>query len=246
MPKLPAGWRDVRPVAIVPATVKKAPPKLKPMEEETCVLPSASKEDDELSPIEHPYTPDRLLRWGKERSAAFIKANNLHEMGVQLLTHSHPVLVVSGACAYWRDHTCYICLSRCARLAAERGRNWNWPGCCTDRTPYGVIAHELGHHADWHQSKVMNLKLGAYYGGFSTLVRKESNEARLTSYCPNDAEWFAEMFRLFITNHALLYEVRPKTWNILAGFFNPVSDIDWERALGKGCPDRVLKSQLKR
>lgn len=55
-----------------------------------------------------------------------------------------------------------------------------------------MIAHELGHHADWVRSD----QKGRYFGGFSIATRKRCAEAPITSYCPNDAEWFAEMFRL--------------------------------------------------
>jgi hypothetical protein len=91
------------------------------------------------------------------------------------------------------------------------------------------------------------MKVGSYYGGYSVNVRRRSGEKRLTSYCPNDEEWFAEMFRLFVTNHALLHEIRPKTWDILIddGWI-PVSDSDWECALGRGCPDRIMRAAAKR
>lgn len=44
---------------------------------------------------------------------------------------------------------------------------------------------------------------------------EESGELPITSYAPNPAEWFAEIFRLFVTNHGLLKQLRPKTYNIL-------------------------------
>ena len=58
----------------------------------------------------------------------------------------------------------------------------------------------------------MSLKKFSYFGDYSLKLRRESGERQITSYCPNDAEWFAEIMRLFITNHALLYTIRPKTW----------------------------------
>ena len=64
------------------------------------------------------------------------------------------------ACAYYRSNTesnrkwtkpgIDICLERCASPATEHQvRNWNWPGSTTDREPFGVLCHELGHHCDW-------------------------------------------------------------------------------------------------
>ncbi len=149
---------------------------------------------------------------------------------------------VVSACAFYRPEGhphagIRVCLERCARPAREGdARNWNWPGSTTGREPFGVICHELGHHLDWTGSEVR----GRYFGDLSSRVRAASGEPPLTSYCPDDAEWFAEMARLFVANHALLMIVRPRTWELLLERWAPVSGDDWEAELGDGVPPRVL------
>lgn len=129
----------------------------------------------------------------------------------------------ASTCAYYRRDVITICLERCAHVG-HGGRAWSYPGYVADRTPYGVMAHELGHHVDWHRSEVK----GAYWGEFSQEMRRRSGERRLTSYCPNDAEWFAEMFRLFCTNPRLLELVRPRTHELmLEAGLKPVETRGW-------------------
>jgi hypothetical protein len=138
------------------------------------------------------------------------------------------------ACAYYRPIEIHICPYRCAAIGYA-GMQWSFPGHSVDRTPYGVIAHELGHHADWVRSD----QKGRYFGDFSIAMRKRCAEAPLTSYCPNDAEWFAEMFRLFVTNPDLLSHLRPRTHADLLEHFKPVFEDAWSQRL-HGAPDRTI------
>ena len=210
-----------------------------------CTLVVGAEDRVHRPEMGHPYIAERLVRWGQERAEAFIKANGMPSMKITQVMKDE--WHFSSVCAYWRDDECNICLDYCARCTTEsQVRNWNWPGCVTDRTPYGVVCHELGHHADVMASVQAGLSRGAYYGGYSSQVRSASKEKRITSYCPNDAEWFAEIFRLFVTNHALLYTIRPRTWELLMSKWVPVSDDDWVRATGRGIPQRILEHQEKR
>lgn len=140
------------------------------------------------------------------------------------------------ACAYYRPTHIKICVPKCAGIA-DAGMQWSYPGYTVDRTPYGVIAHELGHHAD----RVRSILKGSYFGDYSRKLRAASGEARLTTYCPNDAEWFAEMFRLFVTNSDLLSRIRPKTYMLLAADFTAVKVAPWDHVLS-GAPERTLAS----
>jgi hypothetical protein len=70
-------------------------------------------------------------------------------------------------------------------------------------------------------------------------LRGQSGEAAITSYCPNDAEWFAEMFRVFVTNPDLLRLVRPRTHRELASQFKPVFDDTWRDRL-REAPARTI------
>lgn len=118
---------------------------------------------------------------------------------------------------------------------------WSFPGYVIDRTPYGVLQHEQGHAVDF----LCGTGGGAYFSDFSQTVRKLAGEERLTNYCPNDAEWFAEMFRLFVTNSDLLRRVRPRTFGLLRTYFRPVIDHDW-RVVLRDAPDRTIEQALKK
>jgi hypothetical protein len=111
-----------------------------------------------------------------------------------------------------------------------------------DRTPYGVIAHELGHHADWSASD----DKGPYYGDYCIKVKKRSGEKPISGYADDDWEWFAEMFRLFVTNPVLLMNLRPKTYTILRERWQPVGLFDWKKELGADVPSRVITVIEKR
>lgn len=147
----------------------------------------------------------------------------------------------SSTCAYYRPQMIHIAPDRCAHVG-RAGRAWSYPGYVTDRTPYGVVQHELGHHVDWLRSQ----DRGAYGGDFSVAVRKASGEPKLTSYCPNDWEWFAEMFRLFVTNPDLLRAVRPRTYAELVGEgLKPVVDRPWREVLADA-PQRTIDQAAKK
>lgn len=105
-----------------------------------------------------------------------------------------------GTCAYYRDGQIDIWIKACANIGLV-GRQWSYPGYVVDRTPFGVLAHELGHHVD---------KQHGPRGGFRSHVWRPLDAAALTGYCPNDNEWFAEIFRLFVTNPSLFGFVRPR------------------------------------
>lgn len=147
------------------------------------------------------------------------------------------------ACAYYRPkHGIRICLEECARPATEgQVRNWNWMGSTTDREPYGVLCHELGHHVDW----LTGDKKWSYGSDYCHHVMSTSGEPPITSYCPNPAEWFAEIFRLFVTNSYLLKELRPKAWTVLSHKFKTVSSKDWIKELGKA-PPRIVSNLKKK
>lgn len=147
------------------------------------------------------------------------------------------------ACAYYRPGEIKICLEDCAQpCTATRTRNWNWPGSTIDREPYGVLCHELGHHADYHAGR----KKGEYYSEYCEYVQKKSGEPPISGYCPNPAEWFAEMFRLFVTNYALLAQLRPATVEVLSKLWTPVSSPDWRAELGPDVPERVVRSLINK
>lgn len=128
-----------------------------------------------------------------------------------------------GVCAYYRDGHIFIWPNACA-LPGRQGRQWSWPGHTIDRTPFGVVAHELGHHVD----RAHGARPGAH--GYWRW-RGEASEKPISGYCPNDNEWFAEMFRLFVTNPDLLRVVRPLTFQRMRGTWTPVETRPWREVL---------------
>lgn len=179
-------------------------------------------------------TKEYLFAEGIKRLYDFCKVNNLEVPGI---TVSNPDNWVFNACAYYRPTYIYINLKKCSNACGElRSRNWNWPGSTTDRTPYGVLAHELGHYVDMQLSDVTY----SYSGDYSENLEKKLKIKSITSYCPNHAEWFAELFRLFVTNHSLLKILRPQIHKELSKRFKPVSNSNWKIELGKKCPKRII------
>ena len=92
----------------------------------------------------------------------------------------------------------------CARPSPGLPMKWSFPGYTTDRTPMGVVAHEIGHYVD-HMLGYPSLRVEW------TAVGKEV----VTSYEPNSSEKFAESFRVFILNPALLKIVSPGRFTFL-------------------------------
>lgn len=184
-------------------------------------------------------TKVELLAQGMELMGEFCEANSLSQPSVTQVDAG--AWRFDSTCAYYRRLEITICASRCAHPGTA-GRAWSWPGYAIDRTPYGVIQHELGHHADWFRSDVK----GAYGGEFSAAIRKASGEPKLTNYCPNDWEWFAEMFRLFVTNGDLLRYLKPRTHALLidAGF-RPIIDQPWREVL-RDAPPRTIEMAAKK
>ena len=209
--------------------------------------------------------PVRAITWS--RNKAELCANGIVRLRRFCEANGVPVPCVNvvkdnnwyfDACAYYRPDTeqerkwlgrgmgrkgygvgINICLERCQVPCPETPcRNWTWPGGVIDREPYGVIAHELAHHLDWLASETK----GRYFGSYSRDLRRHSGEAPLTGYCPDDAEWFAEMGRLFVTNHSLLRQLRPRTYALIMLRWKPVSPDDWRVQLGRNVPSRVVRS----
>lgn len=141
-------------------------------------------------------------------------------------------------CAYYRNHTTFLCVERCSALGVA-GMAWSCPGYVVDKTPIGVQCHELGHHHDWLNGQYQK----AFWSEHSHGVWSKSGEGAITSYAPNPAEWYAEMFRLFVTNPDLLKLIRPVTYGIMTEKLTPVETRSWrEVMLGYGAPQRSIEA----
>lgn len=181
---------------------------------------------------------NELLASGQDLMKEFCEANTLELPSMTVVPGAE--WRFRGTCAYYRKSVVTICPSACAHIGTG-GMSWSYPGYAIDRTPYGVIQHELGHHVDFTLSEAK----GAYYGDFSVKLRRAVDEPKLTNYCPNDAEWFAEMFRLFVTNSDLLRAMRPRTWEAVKERYKPVVDRPWREVLEKA-PARTIEQAWKK
>ena len=173
----------------------------------------------------------KLFEEGCKLLSGFCGLNNIQAPEVVKV---FPFKWMVRECAYYRPRIIHICLERCASIGLG-GWAWSYPSYVIDRTPYGVLQHELGHHVDWLRGK----NKGKYYSEFSVNLRKRSKDKPLTGYCPNDAEWFAEMFRLFVTNPDLLRILKPNAYHeIIAAGFKPYFHDEWCARL-RGAPSRI-------
>lgn len=145
--------------------------------------------------------------------------------------HRRAYLTV-GACAWYRNNQIWIKVDKCANIG-RAGRCWSYPGYTVDRTPYGVLAHEVGH---WAEDQIQ---------GIATRTRQATREEPISGYCPNDSEWWAEMFRLFLTNPDLLRKIRPATYVRIARHFLKALDEDYETVLSSA-PVRTLQAARKK
>lgn len=171
----------------------------------------------------------------------FCDLNGIKAPAVLAMSDSE-VKTFGGTCAYYRPSYIKLNVGACA-APGYGGRAWSWPSYVIDRTPYGVYAHELGHHVDVKLSKIR----GRYRGDFSINLRATTLEQRITNYCPDDGEWFAEIFRLFVTNPDLLRRIRPKTYDMLSKILKPVTLGSWEEVLHRnGATDRIIGQARKK
>ena len=78
------------------------------------------------------------------------------------------------------------------------GMQWSYPGYKVDKTPLGVLAHEIGHHID--HTKQFDTDSFPYKG------------EKVTGYEPTVHEAIAESLRLFMLNPDLLHTIAPKRY----------------------------------
>lgn len=174
-----------------------------------------------------------LYQRGLTHVEQFVQANRNTVSPV--VVHETPDPVKFGTCAYYRSSEIFIQVSACAHIGTG-GRAWSYPGYVTDRTPYGVLAHELGHHVDKAH--------GSNGGILCHELRARTGEEPITSYAPNTQEWFAEIFRLFVTNPDLLRLVRPKMHGELAERFTSVEKRAWDQVVTAERQQAVARTKI--
>lgn len=123
----------------------------------------------------------------------------------------------------------------CVDACTLPGRGYSWPGSVSDRTVRGVYLHEIGH--------VVHGALGAREQEALAGLRALGGP-RVTGYEPNSAETFAETFRLFAGNPALLEAGRPWRFEyMLALGIRPMAGMPrkWQRGLIGKPPSRFVE-----
>lgn len=117
---------------------------------------------------------------------------------------------------------------------------WSHPGWKTDRTAFGVVLHETGHHVDRvimeHVTKTKPIRQdvhGAYASDRDEWFEAHSGK-RVSGYEPNASEAFAETMRLFIGNPDLLRRAIPSRYNYLCQVLRlqAVVPLDYKTAIG--------------
>lgn len=143
-------------------------------------------------------TKDELADRSIKHIQNFLKANNLPVPEFVLGKYS-------GAKNKFQETGHYSRAEGRVYLNAEKTRNpvlkpggmqWSYPGYKVDKTPLGVLAHEVGHHID-HVMKFEDFP-----------VKGE----KVTGYEPTVHESIAESLRLFILNPDLLKNIAPNRY----------------------------------
>ena len=163
---------------------------------------------------------DELLRDGLSHIKKWCQLNSVDVPRVMIYETGEPEFEV---CAYYRNDIIHIWPKYCAHIG-RTGRAWSYPGYTVDRTPFGVIAHELGHHVDD--------AAGTRGGKLARKWRVETCEEQISGYADNTNEWFAEIFRVFVTNPDLLSKLRPRMFERLIEKWPTQAEIrSWESVL---------------
>ena len=141
-----------------------------------------------------------LLQKGIKLSRIFCEENGLKVPEYKMLDESRRK--IDGYCGLYTKNTVHVSVKRSAFMAPMAFcRQWSFPGYRIDRTPYGVVAHETGHHVD--------ACLGIPSRRFPKTKKQVSN------YEPSKSEAFAESLKIFITNPTLLQAGIPERYNFI-------------------------------
>lgn len=98
----------------------------------------------------------------------------------------------------------------------------------------------MGHVVDWWAGDGLLV--------YSTNIFAETeypDSEPISGYCPNVQEWFAEMFRLFLTNPDLLRLLRPYVYRVLSADFRSVVKEPWDVVLASA-PSRTVEAARNR
>ena len=171
-----------------------------------------------------------LLNLTKQLLVDFADTNSIKLPKLDLIRKDSRLAYHVGTCGFYRSRNIVVAPQLCARSNPM----YSWPSYISDRTIYGVLPHEFGHYVDDIKS--------TRFGDYSNHVFSKTREKRITSYSPNNQEWFAEMFRLFITNPDLLRVIRPLVYETLCQDFAPIEQRKFKKVLSSfNAPERIYQ-----
>lgn len=181
---------------------------------------------------------EELFKHGKTLMQLMIDVNRMPPVKLTRTDGNHRTMnrmQAIGLYSSWRAEIT-ICVEKCSRIGYGP-RAWSYPGYISDRTPFGVLQHELGHH--WHANAWQGMRELS-----SDFKRAARGEQPTTSYAPNVGEDIAESFRLFTTNPTLMAAYRPRRFEFLARYLTPVRNAHWSELLA-GSPRHVKAAERK-
>jgi hypothetical protein len=124
-----------------------------------------------------------------------------------------------------RNAQILVDLSETANPVENPGHmRWSHPAWKTDRTAFGVVLHETGHH----------IECVLPYHLYTTNWNEVRRGKKISGYEPNYSEAFAETIRLFIGNPDLLRRSIPARYNYLCHVLKlrPVVVMDYKTSIG--------------
>ena len=173
-------------------------------------------------------------RWLEINGFDSVQVNNLDDGSHR----SSQYLKYIRTCGFYsgRDQLIWISPKRCAVTAGPKmSCSWSFPRFKIDRTPIGVVAHEVGHYVD-HKMGRPSARLEKAF-----LAKKGA----VSGYEPNNSESFAESMRLFILNPDLLKQANPIRYEFLRKELGlrPLTKKNWEEVLEKeGAHERIVNA----
>lgn len=195
---------------------------------------------------------ESLYAEGLKLLGTFCRINRITPPAITRLAKTERLYHLA-TCAYYRPkplEQISIMVEKCAH-PGYGGRAWSWPSYAIDRTPYGVLQHELGHHVDY----LMSPNATTIDGLYSKQIYDLSNEAPLTGYLGTDKnkatfymEWFAEIFRLYVTNPDLCSLLRPYAADAISKKLDPIpfSGAWRERLTDCSATERIIEQARKK
>ncbi len=189
----------------------------------------------------------QLAEFGEKRARAMCELNGWNSPTFTVVESDERIVRMKAAgtatCGFYRPMSLrcrgpeiVVSWRHCAHVGTA-GSSWSFPGYVIDRTPYGVVQHELGHYA-----------LGSFHRNFNgeiIMADAIKDEEPISGYAPNPEEKCVEMFRLYVTNPNLLSLIRPRAFEWLAKRVKPIEHREWQEVL-RNAPERTIAQALKK